>query len=82
MILTPCDVNIVVKLTYFRFDCLRSTKTHTIKYNHHVHLEQTRFATFVVLMTIGGSFGTCFDGLGIRTIQSENCYTSFLTLVQ
>jgi len=35
---TSSDVNIVVKLTYFRFDRLRSTKTH-INYNHHGHRE-------------------------------------------
>jgi len=67
------DVNIVVKLTYFWFDRLWSTKTH----NHHGHHEN-----------IHGSYdgwrviGTRFDGLVFRTFLSENCYTSFLTLVQ
>ena len=35
---TSRDVNIVVKVNYFRFDCLRSTKTH----NRHSHHENRR----------------------------------------
>jgi len=41
---------------------------------------KTRFAIFVVLVTIGGSFLTHFDGLVFRTFLSKNRFT--LTLVQ
>ena len=69
--------------------CKHSSKTDLLsiwssaKYTH-THIEaswppwkQTWFATFVVIMTIVGSFGHVFDGLVFRTEMSENCYTFF-----
>ena len=66
------DVNIVVKLTYFQFDRLQSTKTHIII-----------MATMKTgpICNIRGSnddwrvIWTRFDGLVFQTFLSENCYT-------
>jgi len=76
---TSRDVNIVVKLTYFRFDSLGSTKTHIII------MATMKTGT---ICNIRGSYddwrvwGTRFDGLVFWTFLSENYYTLFLTLVQ
>jgi len=48
------DVNIVVKLTDFRFDLLRSTTIHIV---FMATVKTPLVATFLVLMTIGGSLG-------------------------
>ena len=62
------DVNIVVKLTYFQFDCLLCTQTHTI---------------IMATMNILGSYydcrviGTCFDGLVFRTLYFWHWFSSF-----
>jgi len=73
------DVNIVVKLTYFRFDRLRSTKTH--------RFNMATIKTSMICNIRGSNddwrvIGTCFDGLVFRTFPSENCLTLFLMLVQ
>ena len=70
------DGNIVVKLTFFRFDRLGSTKTHIIT-----------MATMKTGM-ICNIRGTIDDWrvigthLVFRMFLSKNCYTLFLTLVQ
>ena len=76
---TSRDANIVVKLTYFRYDRLRSTKTHriimaTMKTGMICHIRGSSDDVRVI--------GTRFDGLVFRTEMSENCYTLFLTLAQ
>ena len=76
---TSRDVNIVVKLTFFRFDLLRSKNTHIII-----------MATMKTdtISNIRGSnddwkvIETHFDGLVFRMFPSKSCYTIFLTLVQ
>ena len=74
---TSCDVNIVVKLTYFRFDRLRI-----------LHIINMATMKTSPICNIRGSYddwrvlGTRFDGLVFRTFLSENCYTLLLTLVQ
>jgi len=68
---TSRDVKLVVKLTYFRFDRLRITKTHIII-----------MATMITgtICNIHGPnddwrvIGTRFDGLVFRTFLFENCY--------
>jgi len=76
---TSRDANIVVKLTYFRYDRLRSTKTHrTI---------MTTMKTGIICLIRGSNdecrvIGTRFDGQVFRTEMSENCYTLSLTLLQ
>jgi len=55
-----CDVNIVVKLTYFRFDRLRSTKTH--------RFNMATIKTSMICNIRGSNddwrvIGTCFDAL-------------------
>ena len=76
---TSRGVNIVVKLTNFRIDPLRSIKTHI------VIVATMNTGT---ICNIRGSYddwrviGTHFDGLVFRTFLSENCYSLFLTLVQ
>ena len=71
---TSRNVNMVVKLTYFWFDCLRSTKTHIII-----------MATMKtgMICTIRCSYddcrviGTRFDGLVFRTFLSQNATLYF-----
>ena len=76
---TSRDVNIVAKLTYFRFDRLRSTNAHRI------NMATMKTGTSC---NIRGSndewrvIETRFDVLVFRTFLSKNCYTLFLTLVQ
>ena len=76
---TSRDVNIIVKLTYFRFDRLRITQTHIII------MATMKTGT---ICNIRGSnddwrvIGTRFDGLVFRTSLSENCYIYLLALVQ
>ena len=72
-------VKIVVELTYFRYDRLRSTKTHriimaTMKTGMICHIRGSNDDCSVI--------GTRFDGLVFQTEMSENCYTLLLTLVQ
>jgi len=76
---TSHDVNIVVKLTYFRFDRLRSTNTHIII--------MATMETGTICNIRGSNddwrvIGKHFDGLVFRMFLSEKCYTLFLTLVQ
>ena len=78
---TSRDANIVVvvKLTYFRYDRLRSTHTHRII--------MATMKTGMICYIRGsnddyGVIETRFDRLVLRTEISENCYTLFLTLVQ
>jgi len=75
---TSRDVNIVVKLTYFQFDRLRSTKTHilmmaTMKTGTICNIRDSYDDWRVI--------GTRFDGLVFWMFLSENCYALFLTLV-
>ena len=76
---TSRDADIVLKLIYFRYDRLRSTKTHrtimaTMKTGIICHIRGSNDDCRVI--------GTRFDGLVFRTEMSENCYTLVLTLVQ
>ena len=69
---TSRDANIVVKLTYFRHDRLRSTTTQiiikaTMKTDMSCHIRCSNDECRVI--------GTSVDGLVFRTEMSENCYT-------
>jgi len=68
---TSRNVNIVVKLTYFRFGRLRSTKTH-------VTMATMKTGTICYIRGSNDDWrviGTRYDGLVFRTFLSENCYT-------
>ena len=69
---TSRDLNIVVKLTYYRFDRLRSKKTHIIIM---VNMKTGTICNIRASNDDWKVIGTHFDGLVFRIFLSEDCYT-------